>query len=185
MRKIITLLILVLIISKTKANIQINPSIRVGYLLSSKWSFGVDFDILYYQNKTYNLQYGLNFSQNYAKVKIRNIDKGFHSIFQLKGVIKNQFIAVRYGRGKVVNNWGWDNRSKCLTKGFAAELSFTNPNSYLTPWFGINIQRKQWDWEWFYINYYNFFTKLSIPTSKTKCDLFTKEAKEIHTKIRD
>lgn len=176
------LILIVLFTSKLAfANkVSFVPSIRIGYVITSNISFGIDIDVLF--NAPENLpdvKYGFSFSQSYAKVKRRNVDKGFHSIYQLNGVIQNDYIDCRFGRGHVSNNWGYQNRSKCVTSGAVIELSFTHPDSYIAPWVGLNIQRIKSNWEWFDTSYYQLFTRLKFPTEKKGYENIFNELKKL------
>lgn len=178
------LLIFLVLFTSTQAfanKVSCVPSIRIGYVFTASVSFGIDIDVLF--NASENLpevKYGFSFSQSYVKVKIRNVDKGFHSMYQLNGVIQNNYVDFRFGRGHVSNNWGYQNRSKCVTSGSVFELSFTHPDSFIAPWVGLNIQKIKSNWEWFDTSYYQAFTRLKFPTEKKGYNNIFSELKKLY-----
>lgn len=153
--------------------LSVKPVIKVGYLFKAKFTFGFDLDFNY--NIKNKINVGISISQSYANVKIRNVDKGLHSIFQLNGYFRNDRLDFRMGRGIISNNWGWENRSKCITKGTSIEITSKITTSPLSPWLGINIQKKKWNWEWFDTNYYQIHTKFVIPNSASEYKNLTNE----------
>lgn len=152
------------------------PSVRIGYVFKASFSMGFDLDILLKTPLNIpNTRHGINFSSTYTNVKIRRVDKGFHTTLQIKGILRTPFSDMRIGYGTVANNWGWENRGRCTTKGLSYEFSFTDPNQPFVPWVGLNIQNIQWDWEWFDNSYYQLFSKIEIPTSQTAFEKIEKK----------
>tara|TARA_B100001094_G_scaffold269910_1_gene274460 strand:+ start:97 stop:651 length:555 start_codon:yes stop_codon:yes gene_type:complete len=166
--KLILIVFIIGLIKNIKANdITCFPSVRIGYVFSASFSMGFDLDILLKTPVSIpKTQYGINFSQTFTNVKIRRVDKGFHTTLQIKGILRTPFSDMRMGYGTVANNWGWENRSRCTTQGLAYEFSFTHPDQPFIPWVGVNIQKIKWDWEWFDTSYYQIFSKIEIPTSQ-------------------
>jgi len=167
--KIILLCLIIGLLKPSKAN-ELNcfPSVRIGYVFSASFILGFDLNIL--ANTPINIpntQYGINFSQTFTNVKTRRVDKGFHTNLQIKGILRTPFSDIRLGYGYVVNNWGWENRSRCTTQGLACKFSLTHPNQPFIPWVGFNIQNIKWDWEWFDTSYYQLFSRINIPTSQS------------------
>lgn len=156
------------------------PSVRIGYVFSASFSMGFDLNILVKAPLGIpNTQYGINFSQTFTNVKIRRVDKGFHTNLQLKGILRTPFSDMRMGYGYVANNWGWENRSRCTTQGLTYEFSFTHPDQPLVPWVGVNIQKIKWDWEWFDTSYYQLFSRIEIPTSQPAFEKIEKKLRQL------
>ena len=167
--KILLLYLIIGLLKPSKANkLNCFPSVRISYVFSASFSLGFDLNLLVKApiNIT-NTHYGVNFSQTFTKVKTRRVDKGFHKILQIKGILRTPSSDIRMGYGCVVNNWGWENRSRCITQGLAYEFSFSHPSKYFIPWIGLNIQNIKWDWEWFDTSYYQLFSRIEIPTSQS------------------
>lgn len=127
-------------------------SIHLGYTLDAGFNFGMDAG--YYPTlRDLKFAPGLVLSRSYI-YRATRVDKGFHTISQLKAALKYEAYTLKYGYGIIKNKWR--ERNICYSGGSNFEISYRLSDHLGSPSFVYQLQRKQSDWEWMDHHYNSF-----------------------------
>jgi hypothetical protein len=134
----------------------LSPGITAGYTIGAGCNLGFALETGIRERKAVNpFKYGMSFSWG-----IVNTKRYVHRLRTTDLLVKNDYVDMKLGIGRVKNKWGYSGHNRCVTHGLSMDISFAYPSPY-SPWIGFKTFRYKYSsWAWFFRPYNSFYTRI-------------------------